>query len=128
MKTRHPISVISPVLAHNISLAAGRFTNQPFSALVSSLGSKLAFDSRSRAAVQQRLGQYPKLINQPCPLTKMQYNYNQCQVINEDANEEIEEEEEGYCKSNGFTIPKQADENDSVGTCKVSYLNTNASV
>lgn len=101
MKTRHPITVISPVLAHNISLAAGKFTNQPFSAFVSSLGSKLGFDQRLGTA-QQRIGssQCARFRPQPCPLTKVQCRYN---PIEEDERECIEEDVgEEYGECSGF--------------------------
>lgn len=43
IKTRHSINAISPTLAHNIGLAAERLqNNKPLSAIVSSLGSRLA--------------------------------------------------------------------------------------
>lgn len=41
IKTRQPITGISPTLAHNIGLAADKLQSNPLSALVSSLGSKL---------------------------------------------------------------------------------------
>lgn len=91
MKTRHPITVISPVLAHNISLAAGRFTNQPFSAFVSSLGSKLGLGTPQ---LRMESNHCPRFRPQPCPLTKVQCRYN--------AIEEEEREEEEYVECSGF--------------------------
>lgn len=41
MKTRQPLNGISPTLAHNIGLAAEKLHNNPISAMVSTLGSKL---------------------------------------------------------------------------------------
>lgn len=41
IKTRQPISGISPTLAHNIGLAAEKLNSRPLSALVSSLGSRI---------------------------------------------------------------------------------------
>lgn len=43
IKTRQPITGISPTLAHNISLAAGRLQSRPLSTLVSSLSSKVGY-------------------------------------------------------------------------------------
>lgn len=41
IKTRQPVTGISPTLAHNIGLAAEKLNNRPLSALVSSLGSRM---------------------------------------------------------------------------------------
>lgn len=44
IKNRQPINGISPTLAHNIGLAAEKFHNKPFSALVSSINSRISFE------------------------------------------------------------------------------------
>lgn len=41
MKTRQPLNGISPTLAHNIGVAAEKLQNNPLSAIVSTLGSRL---------------------------------------------------------------------------------------
>lgn len=43
IKTRQPISGISPTLAHNISLAAEKLQGTPFTAMVSSFGSRVGY-------------------------------------------------------------------------------------
>lgn len=43
IKNRQPINGISPTLAHNIGLAAEKFHNKPFSALVSTINSRISF-------------------------------------------------------------------------------------
>lgn len=43
IKTRQPITGISPTLAHNISLAAEKLQGSPFTAMVSSFGSRVGY-------------------------------------------------------------------------------------
>lgn len=66
IKTRQPISGISPTLAHNIGLAAEKLNNRPLSALVSSLGSRVTY---SRPL---------------CPLMRNSINYQQLQEMAKD--------------------------------------------
>ncbi|KAL1516945.1 hypothetical protein ABEB36_000772 [Hypothenemus hampei] len=74
IKNRHPISGISPTLAHNIGLAAEKVQNKPFSALVSTINSKIM-----QAAVR-------------CPLSRTYLNIQQLQEQAKTIPEEIIEE------------------------------------
>lgn len=88
MKTRHPIGGISPTLAHNISLAAGKLSNRPFSALVSSLGCTLKFNN----IYSQKEQSGPKMQSMQCPLVKAQLNYQELQEMAKNIKEPVDVE------------------------------------
>lgn len=73
IKTRQPITGISPTLAHNISLAAEKLQGSPLSTFVSNLSTRIG--------------------SQTCPLTKHSLNYNKLQEMAKAIPEEAEEEE-----------------------------------
>ncbi|XP_076263442.1 uncharacterized protein LOC143198215 isoform X2 [Rhynchophorus ferrugineus] len=78
IKNRQPINGISPTLAHNIGLAAEKLNCKPFSALVSTINSRI-----SQTASK-------------CPLSKTFLNFQQLQeqarTIPEEIIEEVDEE------------------------------------
>ncbi|GJQ83241.1 hypothetical protein Trydic_g8839 [Trypoxylus dichotomus] len=71
IKTRQPITGISPTLAHNITLAAEKLQGSPFTAVMSSLGSH---------------------VGSLCPLLKQNINYQQLQEMAKEIPEEVCEE------------------------------------
>ncbi|KAK4872395.1 hypothetical protein RN001_014424 [Aquatica leii] len=75
IKTRQPITGISPTLAHNISLAAEKLQGSPLSAFVSNLSTRIGSGTSA------------------CPLIKHQLNYTKLQEMAKAIPEEPYEEE-----------------------------------
>ncbi|XP_060519858.1 uncharacterized protein LOC132698040 [Cylas formicarius] len=90
IKNRQPINGISPTLAHNIGLAAEKMNSKPFSALVSTINSKLG-TTASR-----------------CPLSRTYLNLQQLQEqakhVPQDIIDEVDEEEIESPEMNIITV------------------------
>ncbi|XP_022918653.2 uncharacterized protein [Onthophagus taurus] len=79
LKTRQPLSGISPTLAHNIGIAAGKLRNRSLSAMASTIGSRAGSSIR-----------YERMA---CPLNRHSLNYHQLQEMAKEIPEEPDEEE-----------------------------------